>query len=353
MRSFKRRIIQCLCALLVFVGIVSCFSMLLLKVDGTTFLTMYDYEREEQQIDLLFVGNSLCRSDINPYIIDENLGVNSFNLSKESVKLEGLRYLLQSQLPEKTIDKVVLVIDPVQLIEPEEDTVVLAALVPYIRNPLTMLRYSFETTIKYGSLFDRFFPWRMFYEDHPREMIDNLKYKFSKEYCYKEKLRLYNTSGEGTYDGKGYGNHNIKIDEESIQLAKKESIEETIDERTFPQFKGKFNAIIDVCRNNGCEVVVVVPPHMRDIVINNPNYKLAFDMIQRACDEMEIACLNFCFARGEFLPQELDNHYYDAKCHLNGTGADMFTELLSKVLLDYYAGHGVDKYFYSLTEYYN
>ena len=353
MRSFKRRFIQCLCALLVFVGVVSCFSILLLKVDGTTFLTMYDYEREEQQIDLLFVGNSLCRSDINPYIIDENLGVNSFNLSKESVKLEGLRYLLQSQLPKKKIDKVVLVIDPVQLIEPEEDTVVLAALVPYIRNPFNMLQYSFDTTIKYGSFLDRFFPWRMFYEDHPGKMIDNLKYKLSKEYCYEEKLRLYNTSGEGSYDGKGYGNHNIKIDETSIQLAKQEHIEITVDGNAFTQFKGKFNAIIEVCRNNGCEIIVIVPPHMRDIVINNPNYKISFEMIQSACDEIGIDCLNFCFAREEFLPQELESDYYDAKCHLNGTGADMFSEFLSIVLLDYYAGHGVEKYFYSLTEYYN
>ena len=351
MRFFKKSAARILCFLIIFSLLSGTCYFLFLKVDGTTFLTVYDYEKEDK-IDVLFVGNSLCRCDINPYIVDRNMGTNSFNLSKESAKFEGLYQLLKEELPKKNISNVVIVIDPYQVFEPAEETVVLAALSPYIRNPIDNVYYSMQTALEYGDGFDRFFPWRMFYEESPKSLINNVIYKFNKEKCYKDKLYQFNHLGGRVYKGKGYGCHSMPIDSKSIKKAITEKDHLSLNENAIVQLKKHLLKIKQLCDKQKCTLTAITTPLIKDVVLRDGDYRKFFEITASACSDIEIEYLNFALIKEKYLSGDLNPHFYDGKSHLNGEGADIFSRALSEVLKKYYAGENVDYYFYKNEQFF-
>lgn len=352
MRFSKTAVIRILCFVLMFVIINSICSFLLLKVDGTTFLTIYDYENEDD-IDVLFVGNSLCRCAINPYIIDQKMNVNSFNLSKESAKLEGIYQLLKTELPKKRVKNIVIVIDPYQIFEPEEETIVLAALYPYIDNPIDKCYYSTNSSIKFGSVMDRFFPWRMFYEESPSLLINNISYKFDKDKCYSDKLTQYNNLEGRTYGGKGYGNHNMPVDNKSIFRAIYEHDHVALDDNSVSELTNNLSKIKSLCDKYSCSLIAITTPLIKQIVVNDKDYKDAFEMVQSSCDQLNIEYFNFALLKEDYLSDSLEPYFYDGKSHLNGGGADIFSDFLAAFLQEYYSGNDISSYFYSSKEYFS
>jgi hypothetical protein len=106
--------------------------------------------------------------------------------------------------------------------------------------------------------------------------------------------------------------------------------------------------IIEFCQQKGIRVILITVPHSEErLLAQEDSYNAAHDYIAGIAADYGVPYWDFNLADAAYLPGD-DSCFKDAQ-HMNKTGAERFTKLLCRVLLDYEGGLDVGGYFCSST----
>ena len=69
-----------------------------------------DYVKEEN-LDIVFTGSSFCLRSFNPYVVDEILGTNSYNMGTPSQAINQTYVAIKTAIEEHDLQKVILAVN--------------------------------------------------------------------------------------------------------------------------------------------------------------------------------------------------------------------------------------------------
>ena len=333
--------------------VVNMFLSFLLEPAKGSSDTMWAEFYQEEEIDLAFVGSSFCSTAFVPYVVDEIMGVNSFNMGTPLQAIGQTVSAVETLLEEHSVDTIVLgtgffvlqyeTLDEAELtfekararkkagLDAVEDT----------------LCYLFDENVRdTEKSINYFFPWTYnrqkitgeYVRDNVKEKVTNLKAGLSNTGANKLKQE----SMKGLRPVTGVVDYATAWEINSYCYYDQVFLEEKVKE---------FEEVLQLCNDNGVDIIVVNTPHPAfDIVSCYQTYETSEMEMRAICERYAVDYYNFSLARPELFDSKPE--YYSDFEHLNLDGAEVFSESLCKLLKDREAGEDVMSYFYSVDEYY-
>lgn len=331
MRSFKK-IILLLC---IFVIVENVLSFALEPPTFAHYLEMDLKRTEDNQPDLVFIGNSRVSTSFIPHIFSKNIeGVEcAFNAGTGSQGISGTYYYLKDILKQYDLKYVVVGLDYQTVLKEERvlkrDLIVLER----IKSPIIKAQYMadvFKVT-EYPYFFKS-----IQYKDNVWNILDNVKQKLSKEYR------------EGIYVGSGMVYEDLGFARETKVLEQSAGInisQEWKTEKIDAKKLAYLDKIVELCRKENAELFLVSTPLTNSTVYATPGYEECVKYFQAYAEQNGIYYdnINLMLDRETLLPDTKMN----CMEHVGGDGAEIVSEFYCRVLQNHIEGLDVSPFFYS------
>lgn len=342
----KREWIRFLSFFLLPVLVLTASNLLLLRSDALTYYSIREAVQSEQ-LDLALVGSSIVFADFNPQIITEKTGLETYSLTIGHMSLPGAlaitRLLYQERQPKYTA----LVLESDNFSKTTEDIQTQMRLSPHlVTHPLIAIRYYLDLCSQDHRYMDRLLLFKGSMVRNLDDIRRNLSLwrspdEFLPESGLLEGMTQYQGRGFMRYmkDGRGY-------DALRFTPLKPDVADDTPGIADFS--KKKLLEYQALCERHGSQLLVVISPNSTAQVLGRTGFLDKNIALGAFCRENGIPFFDMSLARDSFIPL-LDSHYYDMY-HLDGTGADIFSEKFGEMLNMYIAGEPVDHLFYSSAD---
>lgn len=347
MQYFKKWQVHIALFVTVFFALNFLMGFFFQKIEGNAMLTMHDMTYTDN-IEICFIGDSLCRRHIGNKQIEKQLDMNSFNLSISNIGIEGSYALMQELFQIHHPKIVVYVYNPIYCYSPEEPIIVQNILWPFLQKIDAKVAYTLNVSRLDGAYMDRFFPWRTFHPETIEDFMLNLSGKIDRENFYNIKIKNIQNKTQN-YDKKGfcpylYVKHNTKALHKIMnqKVVKSQDANMTRQSMVIQKMKR-------LCDKNKCKLILITSPEMPQILLGDEQYQEAYSEANIICNKYGVPFFNFAYAKEELIPNLTDFFY--SPHHFEVTGAELFSEALSKVLKEYLEGQDVSSYFYTHEEY--
>lgn len=305
--------------------------------------------RNQENIDTIFVGPSYCRQGIDPRVVDQIAGTNSFNMGTDSQPMTVSYDLIRRACKEHTISTVVLVTGYDFF---NRDTITTPAEVTY-NHEITAgqgLYDKISTAFRFITSSDHFgnmesinyiFPWIYNRIDLNISSISkNIKNKLFPSTDY--------------FPLNGYGNASGVANFNDYSVTKQTLLSScnstSLDSWGFEQL----DAICKLCKENGVQLFVVNLPFSAFNVLSFgiDDYYNNYLEIKGFLSDRGVNYFDFNFAKPSLFDNQ-DSYYVDSQ-HLNQEGAAALSTALSKIIISLNNGGQTDAlngYFYDKEEY--
>ena len=315
----------------------------LLKNDTTYYYTMLEMTNRDD-IDIAFVGSSNVTFNFDPAVVTEQTGRVAYDASIGAMgvptSVEVARQLFKTNSPEL----VVLVLDPMSLLQPEEDIQAQIRMMPFIHNPIERLAYTLDLSMQDGKFLDRLLLFKLQPVVSFEDVRNNVEL-FLDPAGYAERHNVFGISPH-TYCGQGHVHVNRSSKKgELLQNMSIRPYTACEDRHLFPYTEEKLLEFKALCEEQGTQLLVMFGPDLTVYRLAVYGYVQKFESVAEFCQQNGIDFCDFTLARPEFLPV-MDDSYFDV-FHLNGEGSRFFSRKLSEYLNLYLAGKPVDHLFYA------
>lgn len=286
-------------------------------------------------IDTVYAGTSLVYRSVNPNILDEILGTNSFNLATSAQPLMGSYYLIRETAEENPVKTVYVGITMMSLKQKDLDIRHVMA-VDNLRTWKWKLAYLlalhresvFTTSLLYSTRVQTY--------TQISKIKNNVKNKLTQTETARYGLRGYQPR-KGVYKGKTKRKKNA---DSSYWDGEKK------DAQALSIHMEYLEKIAEFCRDKGIRLVLFVPPLTQNFIDRAGD----LDDWDRFCREFagkwDADYYNFLLYK-ERQSVFTNETFHNAK-HINTTGAKLFSELLAEVS----ASENPQEYFYtSMSEF--
>ncbi|MBY7007689.1 hypothetical protein FDB15_07320 [Clostridium botulinum] len=316
--------------------------------------TLREMYATDKNIDIVCAGSSYTIKGINPYIMDEKLECNTLDYSFSAQIYTGTYYSLKELFKYHKPRQIVLTTDIFNYTFKEENVMAYIPVVSYFKNLFPKIDF-FINSAQDGSYLDRIFLWRQYHVTSLGGLINNIKYKKDPNYISyptKEQLDVYKSSKDG-YAGKGF----VRVDtskEENVlndnKIGKVQIVDTDLDEIKLKNVE-YFRKIAKLCKENDSELILIQTPVATSRIYSFKNYFKFSDKIGEIAKEEGVKYYNYNLIKPELFKK--DTSYFQDQAHLNGKGADAFTESFAQFLKIKESGEDISKYFYTPDEYFN
>ena len=339
MQDSKQLIKKRIVSLLVFLLLVCtlCFGIGKL-LEPVTFASYYNHDVEKilnnnEEVELLMVGDSKLYSSMNARILEEKLGYKNVLLaSSSSQTIDGSYYLIKDSIEKFHPKKIMLSVDYGTLIEEAKAQ----------GNLLVIDRLSLKNKV---SMFRNcFFGHDLLYVFDIYRYRDNLDVVFD---MIKDRQRLIDSNytddhnSDIYYDYKGYVHRDGSIKTGNMPMYTKGKFSEEL----FDSYHVKFlNKCIEICKENNIELELIDFPTTMMRMYYVENHGDAIEYFKKLAEEngLKYHSLNMLKGREDFLPDEMMLDYN----HTNADGARIVTEIFADIILKENNGEDVSDYFY-------
>lgn len=340
------RFVVLLCVL----NMILCFAIE--PADGAS-ETMWSQYFEEPKLDMVFVGSSVCSATFDPILINEKLGVKSFNMGTPSQAMTQSLDALKTAFEEHEIKTVVLGMGFFGLQETPMNEAELTFKKALVRQKggMTGILESAEYLLSEDvrdteKSINYFFPW--IYNKvtiSPKSIYDNILKKLNPP----EAVFDAQTSERSNWKlEKGYRPYTGLVDSESIWY---ENSYYYYSGKSNPKAIDKFRELMQLCEENGAKLLVVNVPHpVFDVVSCFEHYAQNEEQVKALCAEYGVEYYNFSLAKPEIF-ESVPEYYYNFE-HLNYQGSQVFSEAFCEFMEMRASGEDMSPYFYSIEEYY-
>lgn len=337
-----------LAAFFVFPAIVLFFCNLFLgNINKGVFYSFYDLSRQDD-VEMVLIGSSVTETNFNPNIITEETGLKTYSAGIGHMSMPGAlattRFVFESNRPEY----VCLIVEPDNFNVTTESIYTQMQLTPHIFNPLTAIKYYLDLCTQDGQFFERLFLFRSYMPDTVAEIKDTFDMLTDPVGYYQES----EFGKSGYYRGNGYNrSEQIGNGEAALRFMSMRPVKDYDYNADLTGFsKRKILEFKALCEKYGAQPVVILSPNMVAHALAKDGFAENYVSVETFCRQNQIPCLNFYFAREEYVPR-LDHYYYDV-LHMDNQGADMFSRYFSEVFNQYVAGQPIDHIFYQTAEEY-
>lgn len=346
---YVKRIIALICVMAIFIGIWT--GIRYTVNDDTTSYTrvmMHEFYSQEN-IDVLFCGASLCYRSFDTDILDNELGLNTFNSGSSSQNIDTTYYIIKEAIDTYQIKKVVLEISPIMAMAMNIDArdssemTEVYAISDYMKwslNKIQMLLKSSPSDLYINNFLVARRNWRKISDlNYVSNLLTVKKTSAYKEYQYD----LLQHESEW-YAGKGYVASNNQVSEGSFNdsYGKKELNVKQINDDWFLYL----NKIINHCKKNKVDLILICAP-LSEYLLScyGERYDEYHNMILEIADDAHIEFWDFCLCKEQYL--QLGCSSYGDSAHLNMYGASTFSKLVAKILC---REQPVDELFYESSQ---
>lgn len=350
MLTFKRII-----KLIIFIGIVFIINEILIftqEPKNTTVKVMWRTFYQEKNLDTLFVGSSLCMNSLNPYIINDRLEINSFNMGTIAQSLEQTHIGIEEGVKNHKIKTVVLVIGHFTFTQKNTLNMDIQFINAKLENKnikeklKEKIKFIFSKEhIKNIESINYFFPW--IYDNigfTPKTVLENIKIKINNRGISENEI--YKKQG-WNYIGKGFSVYDKSHDYNKVGNNISNSIYSK--ENYLKNFE-ILERISEVCKKRNIDLIIVNTPHpVYDILGYDENYFLTMNEIEKFFKKLRIPYYDFNLIKTVIFKSNED--YFKDFEHLNQKGATEFSKAFAKFMKLREKGEDMEKYFYTPEEY--
>ena len=345
------KIVKPLC----FVGLVCVINMLLsfcMEWANGASATMWQQYYAEEEIDIVFVGASVCSASFAPEVFDERLGKNSFNMGTPAQMTEqsirALEVALEEHEPETVIYGMGFFALQQEGSEEAEMTFVKALSREQggLKGLKTGMEYLLSETVRDKEKSVKyFFPWLYNGVDYSvDEIANNIKAKLdttAEEFDpHSEEEKNWRLE-KGFRPFTGVVNYDTAWESNSHQFY-------------YQHFDYAstyyFQKLLELCSEKGVDLIVINSPHPTfDLVSCYDTYEMNHELVKEMCEEYGVEYYDFSLAKPELFDAKED-YFYDFE-HLNYEGATAFSNAVCDLLEMRESGKLSSDMFYSVEEY--
>ena len=329
MHNFKKIVIHTLLLLL--------FTILLLIVFVIPYFKGQSYYYQDYKvrkslsgkIDTLIIGSSHALRSINPTVLNEQLGVSSYNLASPVMSMYGRYTLLKKEVERNPIKTVIIDVS---------------------YNAMTLDRKSlgFEGDIyvlgRFDNIYDRinFFFKAFSFDEYAKVLSDTVK---------RSKYTIENPATKEPSQYTSYGFIPVETNDQSLSLDIKKSIlnTESFDTVMKKENLDYFNDMIELCKNNNIRVILVVIPVTEHMILRYDNNDEVFSQYVTLAKKYGIEYYDFNLDKKRTKLYSDKESFYDYS-HLSELGANVFSNRLAKILKQINEGKDVSNEFYTSYE---
>lgn len=332
-RIYAGRIIGALVFLCLFFGVEKGLEFGLINDTNEWSRAMFhDFYTREENIDTLFLGSSHVYCGINPEIVSERTGKNSFNMSTPAQPLNGSFYLLKEADKYHELSHVYLELYFGQSVG-EEGHFKEAGQLPrnwrntnYMKPSLNKLSYMLtmsEPSLAYMT----FLPARRYWTDlfEPEKIIKTIRQKRTAAYADYYVENELNGVKETYADGGFYYSEHRAAGGVFYDIIKPEQFTEN---SMTPEAEEYLRKIIVYCEKNHIELTLYSAPMTDYQACLYGDYDLYVNQISDIAEEYGLTYYDFNLCREEILDLTDDGLFRD-QGHLNVYGAKIFSEVFS------------------------
>lgn len=278
------------------------------------------------QLDTLICGSSHAFRAFVPAIMDENMGTCSYNLGCAMLTMEGRYYLLKKELSRNPVKTVIMEVSYNALTRnrksegPEGDLYEMGR----FSNPLERLNFMFHAfpVSEYGKLY--------------YDTMDRSTTAWKK--LFAGTMGLQTVQG---YLGAETRDQTIpESDWPGMYLAS------GVSEKKDPEGVRIFEQCLDLCREQGVEVILVVTPMADRSILGYSGLDTVLGWYREYAREYQCTLLDFNLLKTRMDDYPQDTAFHD-RTHLSFSGAETFTNDLCRVLELVRTGEDVQDMFYA------
>lgn len=339
-----------------FVALLCVLNMLLsfaIEPVGGASETMWNEYFQETELNTIFVGSSVCSATFDPQLINEGLGVKSFNMGTPSQAMAQSVDALEVAFEEHEIELVVLGMGFFGLQESPVDEAeltfekALAREKGGIDGAVESLEYLLSADVRgTEKSINYFFPWvynqvtmswgavyrNVSAKLNPVEDVFDADTSERKNWRLEKGYRPF--TGLADYENAWYGNSYYYYSE-----------------KFDPDTVAKFEELMQLCNENEAELIVINAPHPTfDVIACSDYYAKSEAQVRELCAKYDVEYYNFSLAKAELFESQPE-YFYDFE-HLNYQGSQVFSQAFCEFMVKRASGENVDAYFYSVEEYY-
>lgn len=331
MRSFKK----VLKASVIFLALTVLLTAIIVYpyFHGETYHYQDAYVRESLagQLDLLICGASQAQSGIDPRVLDEKLGCNSYNLASPLLTLKSRYELLKKELERNPVDTVIVEIccDSMyydrKWVGPEGEYYMLGRL----QKP--------SEIVKFLLLHMRLEECADFFSDTLARGVT----------AWRTRLRGGGAIGTSeNYATKGF----VPREPRAIQPPESSKyFTESLGVKQQEENLIYFEKILALCKEKNVDAVIVSTPLPNGTLLRYGNLDEIQAQYVEVSERWDCEYYNGSLYKGKTALLSDDTDYYDVS-HLSATGAETFTELLASLLERRANGEQVSDLFYDSYE---
>lgn len=321
----KKKLVEGIAFLAILLLINSILTFALVPANGASEVMWNDYYAMEE-LDTIYIGSSVCLRSFNPFILDEQLGTNSFNMGTPSQPIDLTYLALKTAVEEHNIKRVYFGFGYFNLTMPNSQQSEAAFL--QARNQRLSVGERLAANLSYMLSKEKIgesvsvnfiFPWVY---NHVQlqvgAILQNIQAKLAGSST--DDLAMVNDEMRN-YVGRGFGYYKGVIDYNNI--GNDNSV--THYYGVFrPELLQELDAICELCRENKIELIVVNTPRPTfDVLAYGEEYYDTYLWLDTYLSERGASYYDFNLARPEIY--ESRPEYYFNFEHLNQEGADAFS----------------------------
>ena len=330
---YLKRIIAVTCVWSMFVIIWKTLHYMIID-DRSSFtrIMMHEYYNQNN-IDILFCGSSLCYKSFDIKILDKRLGVNTFNSGSSSQDLDATYYIIRDAVKRYNVKRIFLELSPLMaqnfdINNRNSATMVGTYIISDYMKP-SYAKYEYLLSASDARAYaNSFLParrnWQLLFEpEYVGNTLQSKSEAFYKDFEYIDSDTLH-------YMGKGYVASENKVLEHSF-CDSYGNVDFDISNIKNEWFQ-YLQCIISLCRNSGVELTLVCSPLSPYLLACfGDKYDDYHNTIAEIAKEANIDYLDFTLCKEEYMHLEFGD--YEDSAHLNMYGARTFSEFLADIII--------------------
>ena len=274
------------------------------------------------QIDTLIIGQSYAMNGVMPTVLDEKLGTVTYNLSGSLMPIHGQTYMIAKELARNPIKNVFIEITPDTFTTDELQTYGNGD--SYIVARLDSLSEQLDYLLRCVQPSD----WPNIYA---RFLLQSMR------------SAAYRLLGRGTMiDESGMGFVPLKAQDVSLDPESAQNVRQimTIFNAPIEDNIRKYEELIQLCLNAGCEVTLIYTPVSHAKVWQLYDQDSFLPWAQALAEKHGVTFFDFNLLKSRYLLFSDETSFADDS-HLSPEGAEVFSAVMADVLFRHRAGEDV------------
>ena len=314
--------IRLIAVVLFICGVQSLVRFLYEPYDKSSIYARQEYKQERGKVDMVFLGTSQSYTAFDPELIDERLGVNSFNLGTNAQLLLSSRQLLREALEINPVETVYLEVNIGGLVKDKNDSSQLGAFDRMIssKGKLATLLDTKSNNLRMRQIF---------YSVRALDLFDLEKLKENVAYKTGPKggqVPIKPKKNQWQYYSKGHLASTMEYNAEKNKDKKKASSVWNR-EKIKPASLDNLRDIIELCKDKGVELIFVTPALNPQVASYAGEQQDFYNFVKEIADANGISYYNMNLLKDR--DDIFDYGTFRDYVHLNKNGATVFSDIIS------------------------